>query len=237
MPAESACWTGRSPRDPDEPPNRPRNSYFDEPYRFPPRVAPNGRGTPGKTGPLECRRLGLFLEILNTEVSPHFGSRSRYRSLVALGPYLFDAGVLILDGPQDRDSILRVAADAASKAIGDAGSPTDAEALLEALVGRESQSPTGTPEGVAFPHAMVPGLPTSLVVVIRTGQAVNFGQGRPCDLVFAMFGDAEKPWEHVRLLARLARITGRADARSRLREAQDPTSLLSTIHAEDAANA
>lgn len=156
---------------------------------------------------------------------------------MALRPYLFDAGILILEGAQDRDSVLRTAAAAASKAIGEAGGPTDTDALLEALVGRESQSPTGTPEGVAFPHAMVPGLPTSLVVVIRTERGVDFGQGRPCDLVFAMFGDAEKPWEHVRLLARLARITGKAEARSRLREAQDPATLLSTIHAEDAANA
>ena len=162
---------------------------------------------------------------------------SRYLFPVALGPYLFEAGVLILEGPQDRDTVLRIAATAASEAIENAGNAADAEALLAALVGRESQSPTGTPEGVAFPHAMVPGLPTSLVVVIRTSDGIDFGHGRPCDLVFAMFGDADKPWEHVRLLARLARITGRAEARTRLREARDPATLLSTIHAEDAANA
>ena len=169
--------------------------------------------------------------------SPSPLRRSRYLFPVALGPYLFEAGVLILEGPQDRDSILRIAAAAAAQAIEDAGDSASTDSLLEALADRESQSPTGTPEGVAFPHAMIPGLPASLVVVIRTSTAVDFGPGRPCDLVFAMFGDAEKPWEHVRLLARLARITGRAEARTRLRQAGDPATLLSTIQAEDDANA
>ncbi|MAC18492.1 MAG: hypothetical protein CMJ23_02230 [Phycisphaerae bacterium] len=156
---------------------------------------------------------------------------------MALEPYLFETGVLVLENVKDRDSVLRTAADAASSAITAAGTPISAETLLGLLLGREAQSPTGTPEGVAFPHAMVPGLATSLVVLIRTGQSVEFGPGRPCDLVFTMFGDAEKPWEHVRLLARLARLTGRSDARDRLRAATDDASLYAMIQAEDAANA
>lgn len=156
---------------------------------------------------------------------------------MALGPYLLKTGVFILEDAVDRDSVLRTAANAASSAITDAGTPITTDALLGLLLGREAQSPTGTPEGVAFPHAMVPGLATSLVVVIRTGQPIEFGPGRPCNLVFAMFGDAEKPWEHVRLLARLARLTGRPDARDRLRAATDDASLYAMIQAEDAANA
>ena len=109
--------------------------------------------------------------------------------------------------------------------------------LLAALEAREDQAPTGTPEGVAFPHAVLPGLPRSVVVAIRLGSPVEFGTNRPCDLVFAMFGDANQPWHHVRLLARLARITGPVDARSRLRAATTGDDLRAAILAEDAANA
>ena len=154
-------------------------------------------------------------------------------SIVALAPYLFETGVLILDADPDRDSVLAAAADAAAGVLSTVDGPT----LLKALVAREAQAATGTPEGIAFPHAMVPGLPESKVVVIRIENPVEFGPGCRCDLVFAMFGDANQPWEHVRLLARLARITNRPDSRDRLRAAPDPATLLAALQKEDAANA
>lgn len=135
----------------------------------------------------------------------------------------------------DRRAVLARAAEAAATAMVDAG--VTAADLLAALEAREQQSPTGTPEGVAFPHAVLPGLPRSVVVAIRTADSVEFGSGRPCDLVFAMFGDANQPWHHVRLLARLARITGPAPARERLRQAADGDALRAAILAEDQANA
>ncbi len=159
----------------------------------------------------------------------------RYLSDVALGPHLVEDGVLVLTQPADRRVILEHAASAAAAAMADAG--VAAEDLLAALEARENQSPTGTPEGVAFPHAILPGLPRSVVVAIRTASPVEFGTNRPCDLVFAMFGDANQPWHHVRLLARLARITGPTDARTRLRSATTGDDLRAAILAEDAANA
>ena len=179
---------------------------------------------------------GAQIEVIETR--SHLGSddgepSGGYGSLVALAPYLFDSGVLILDATPDRHAVLAAAAEAAAGVLGDVDGPT----LLGALVARESQAATGTPEGIAFPHAMVPGLPASKVVVIRTCTPVEFGTGCRCDLVFAMFGDANQPWEHVRLLARLARITNRPESRERLRSAPDAASLLAALQNEDAANA
>ena len=154
---------------------------------------------------------------------------------MALEPHLVEGGVLVLLEPMDRRAVLARAAEAAATAMVDAG--VTAADLLAALEAREQQSPTGTPEGVAFPHAVLPGLPRSVVVAIRTADSVEFGSGRPCDLVFAMFGDANQPWHHVRLLARLARITGPAPARERLRQAADGDALRAAILAEDQANA
>ena len=152
---------------------------------------------------------------------------------MALAPYLFESGVLILDSAPDRNAVLAAAAEAVAGVL----NGVDQDTLLGALVARESQAATGTPEGIAFPHAMVPDLPDSKVVVIRTATPVDFGTGCRCDLVFAMFGDANQPWEHVRLLARLARITNRPDSRERLRSAPDAASLLVALQNEDAANA
>ena len=153
--------------------------------------------------------------------------------VVNLTPYLFDTGILVLQPGVGRDEVLRAAAEAAAGAVTGA----DAATLLSALIQRESQSPTGTPEGVAFPHAMVGGLSASKVVVIRLETPIDFGPGRPCDLVFAMFGDTARPWEHVRLLARLARITGRESARASLRAATSATELHEIVKEEDDANA
>lgn len=152
---------------------------------------------------------------------------------MALAPYLFESGVLVMDAEADRDSVLAAAAQAAAGVLPSVDGPT----LLAALLAREAQATTGTPEGIAFPHAMVPGLPQSKVVAIRIADPVEFGPGCRCDLVFAMFGDSNQPWEHVRLLARLARITNRPDSRDRLRAAADAAALLAALQKEDEANA
>ena len=154
---------------------------------------------------------------------------------MALEPHLVEDGVLVLQDPVDQGALLGLAAEAAARAMADSG--IGAADLLEALRAREAQAPTGTPEGVAFPHAVLPGLPRSAVVAIRTSTTVDFGPGRPCDLVFAMFGDSNQPWDHVRLLARLARITAPVPARERLRQAADGDALRAVILAEDQANA
>ena len=59
---------------------------------------------------------------------------------------------------------------------------------------------------------------------------------RAASMIFAMFGDAEQPWDHVRLLARLARLTATPEARDRLRSAQTDDALRTAIQAEDDAH-
>jgi mannitol/fructose-specific phosphotransferase system IIA component (Ntr-type) len=52
--------------------------------------------------------------------------------------------------------------------------------------------------------------------------------------VFTIAGDAARPWEHVRLLARLSRIAVDDAARKRLRESPDDAALLRALLQEDA---
>ncbi len=154
---------------------------------------------------------------------------------MALAPYLISEGILVLEPASDLESVLTRAADIAAAAMSGSDPAISSEKLLDALQAREVQSSTGTPEGVAFPHALVPGLPRSLVVVMHARTAVHF-DGYRCDLIFAMFGDATQPWEHVRLLARLARLTATPEARDRLRAAESDEALRTAIQAEDEAH-
>lgn len=154
---------------------------------------------------------------------------------MALAPYLISEGILVLETASDLDAVLERAADVAAAAMPGSDPAISSKKLLEALQAREVQRSTGTAEGVAFPHALVPGLPRSLVVVIHARTGVPFDAHR-CDLIFAMFGDATQPWEHVRLLARLARLTATPEARDRLRAAETNEALRTAIQAEDEAH-
>ncbi len=107
--------------------------------------------------------------------------------------------------------------------------------LLEGFLDRERNYPTGTPEGVAFPHVLLPEIDSTVVAALLLKPGVRWSvQDHPQqDLVFAIFGSAEKPWEHVRLLARLARVARGQGALARLREAADGARLYDLLIAED----
>ena len=109
----------------------------------------------------------------------------------------------------------------------------DADALYQALLQRESQRSTATPEGVALPHAMVPGLSENVVAVALAAGGVDFmGKGcPPCDLVFVLAGPPG--FEHVRLLARIARICYAPGALERLRAADSDEELFRRLVQED----
>jgi mannitol/fructose-specific phosphotransferase system IIA component (Ntr-type) len=111
----------------------------------------------------------------------------------------------------------------------------DAAALEAALTQREEQGPTSTPEGVAFPHAMYDGVGETLVAVARIKGGVDFGRkGQPpSDIVFALVGPPDSAWQHVSVLARLARICHRPGALDNLRRADDAQSLFDRLIEED----
>ena len=138
---------------------------------------------------------------------------------------------LILAGVQSRDAALERIAQAVAPLI----PGVDADRLLASLIDRESKTPTSTPEGVAFPHALLPGLEQTIVVVATAKPAISFGvKDHPdSDVLFAMFGPDERPWDHVRLLARIARVARGPGALARFRAATSPEALFEALLAED----
>jgi len=150
---------------------------------------------------------------------------------MALQKYIRRELILVRDEGASRDELFHLFA-LAVQAVQPA---LDGETLMRLLIQREAQSPTSTPEGVAFPHALAPDIAETYVALARVADGVDFGvPGHgPCDLVFCMFGNSEKPWEHVRILARLARLVHTTDARHNLRIAKDASDLYGRLMDED----
>ncbi len=143
--------------------------------------------------------------------------------------FLHPDRTVVLSGVTTADELLRQLAETASSA------GVDADEVETALRERESQAATSTPEGVAFPHALLEGVTETIVVAARAPDGVVMGKGDhpPSDIVFCMVGAASAPWDHVRLLARLARIARGAGALERIRKAGDGAELYELLVNED----
>jgi len=153
------------------------------------------------------------------------------RRIMRLEPLLNPELVVVLDNPGGKDSVLRALAQAARRVL----PHISEDDLVAELSDRERRHSTSTPEGVAFPHAMLGEIENTVVVPALLRPGVNFGSENhpPSDLVFGMFGCAERPFSHVRLLARLARISRGPGALDRLRASQSPAELYETLVEED----
>lgn len=91
------------------------------------------------------------------------------------------------------------------------------ESLLKTLMNREEVSPTSTPEGVAFPHAICDAIALSAsgTVILTLAQPIQW-RSHQVQIVVGLFGSPAEPWRHVRSLARVARICSQADIRQEL---------------------
>lgn len=148
-----------------------------------------------------------------------------------LEPCLKPELTLVLEGCPGLDAALESLADLGTSWP---GLPAKEE-LIQGLKDREERYPTSTPEGVAFPHVLVKGVEQTLIVPALLKPGVKWkNPAHPAqDLVFGMFGNIDRPWEHVRLLARLARIVRTPGALDRLRAATDAPGLHEALLIED----
>ena len=115
----------------------------------------------------------------------------------------------------DKDALLRTMAER----VVDRQPGVDADLLLDLIDQRESVQSTGIGDGLALPHAMVPGTETTALYFGRVTPAVDYEalDGAPVDLVFLLVSPSDGLKKHVRLLARVARIIGQPDLLARLR--------------------
>ncbi|KAF0172730.1 MAG: PTS sugar transporter subunit IIA [Hyphomonadaceae bacterium] len=121
---------------------------------------------------------------------------------------------------------LQTVCDALAEAAG-----LNARSVFDAVLMRERLSGTGMGEGVAVPHARVPGLQHPVGAFARFDPPVDFDalDGRPCDLVFLLLAPAERGADHLKALAKVARFLRKPDARERLRAARGHDGLVAVF--------
>jgi PTS system nitrogen regulatory IIA component len=122
--------------------------------------------------------------------------------------------------------LLQALADAAAQATG-----VESATILEALVQREKLGTTGLGEGIAIPHAKIPALAELTGFFVRLGKPVDFDalDGHPVDLVFLLLAPEAAGADHLKALARVARILRDQDLRRQIRDATTATEVSSLL--------
>lgn len=100
----------------------------------------------------------------------------------------------------------------------------DRQEVLEAVLERERQFPTGIGFGVAVPHGKTPALSSLGVVAGTATEPVPYEtlDGEPVRLFFLMAGPETAAGTHVKAISRIARLVRHESVRSRLLAAKDP---------------
>lgn len=108
--------------------------------------------------------------------------------------------------------------------------------LVEVLLEREKLGSTGVGEGVAIPHAKVPGLPVLAASLGRSPRGVDFKaiDGKPTHLFLALFAPESAAGSHLQALARVSRLLKGAAFREALLAAPDATAMWRLLQHEDA---
>ena len=99
--------------------------------------------------------------------------------------------------------------------------------VAAALLEREGLGPTGVGQGVALPHARLPGLEKVCGLFILIERPLDFEavDKQPVDLVFALLAPEDAGVEHLKALAVVSRSMRNANLCSKLRANSDAVTL------------
>jgi len=100
-------------------------------------------------------------------------------------------------------------------------------AIYEALLQRERLGSTGIGEGIAIPHGKLPGLTRIFGLVARLDKPIDFEalDGQPVDVLFLLLAPEGAGADHLKALARVARVLREPGLIERLRATRDATAI------------
>lgn len=107
----------------------------------------------------------------------------------------------------------------------------DERAIFEALLQRERLGSTGIGDGIAIPHGKLPGLTRLFGSVARLDRPIDFEalDGQPVDIVFLLLAPEGAGADHLKALARVARVLREPGILARIRAARDADALYAVM--------
>lgn len=143
-----------------------------------------------------------------------------------LADILSEESVLFCTDIKTKQHVLKRAAEVAARVTGH----SEAE-LFEALSDRESLGSTGLGNGIAVPHGKVAGLKGVTAVFIKLPDPVDFEavDDQPVDLVMMLLAPLGAGADHLKALARVARILRTDSVADALRRTSDPARLYAIL--------
>ncbi len=104
-------------------------------------------------------------------------------------------------------------------------------AIFDILVQREKLGSTAVGNGIAIPHGKMPGLTRLFGLFARLDRPVDFEalDNQPVDLVFLLLAPEGAGADHLKALARIARLLRDPSIAHKLRGARDAESLYAVL--------
>jgi PTS system nitrogen regulatory IIA component len=103
--------------------------------------------------------------------------------------------------------------------------------IFETLMQREKLGSTGVGNGVAIPHGKLPKLSRLFGLFARLERPVDFESldGQPVSLIFLLLAPEGAGADHLKALARVARVLRDPDTARKLRESRDAEAIYAVL--------
>jgi PTS system nitrogen regulatory IIA component len=103
--------------------------------------------------------------------------------------------------------------------------------VLDVLMQRERLGSTGIGNGIAIPHGKLARLERLFGVFARLERPIDFEalDGQPVDLVFLLLAPEGAGADHLKALARIARLLRNTEVAQKLRESRDAEALYAVL--------
>ncbi len=115
----------------------------------------------------------------------------------------------------------------------------DQREIFETLLQRERLGCTGVGNGIAIPHGKLPKLDKLFGIFARLDKPIDFEalDGEPVDLVFLLLAPEAAGADHLKALARVARMLRDPNVVEKLRATRDASMMYRLLTAESTSNA
>lgn len=143
-----------------------------------------------------------------------------------LADILSEESVIVCSGLKTKPEVLRQLAERAAKVTG-----CDVGQIFDALSDREALGSTGLGNGIAIPHGKLAGLNGVTAVFARLDNAIDFEavDDQPVDLMMMLLAPVGAGADHLKALARVARLLRNEGTVEALRRAPNADALYAIL--------